>query len=96
VPALRLPPGIVNEVVPPERDCADDVYTPLESVTVPVGVVPPDGELATVTVTARLWLEAMLFCPGATLTVVLPAPTVAVQAFTTLATFSDPSPVARS
>jgi hypothetical protein len=82
-------------VAPPELSVvADEVYVPLESVTVPVGV-PLDP--ATAIVTLRLWFETMLLLAGVTVTVAVPVPvTAAPQPFTTFATFNEPRPVALS
>jgi hypothetical protein len=75
-----------------------------DSVTVPVGaMVCPFGSFGapvappTVTVTLSVLLELMLVGLGVTVIVGAAEPGVtAVQAFTTLATFSEPRPVARS
>jgi hypothetical protein len=61
---------------------------------VPVGIAPPEAELATVTVTFKLWFDVMLDDTGVTVTFAVPTPTVPGQAFTTFATLSDPRPVA--
>jgi hypothetical protein len=69
---------------------------PPESDTIPVGVVPPASELATVTVTLSATFELMLADDGVTVTIAVPVPTCETKEFTTFATFIDPRPVARS
>jgi hypothetical protein len=54
-------------------------------------------EPLTVTGTLSDWFNGKLVCAGITVTVAVAVPVVAgVHAFTTLATFKEPSPVARS
>ena len=65
-PALRLPPGMLNVVLPDASACADEVYPPPDKVTFPVGVpLAP----ATVTGTLRLCPELIAFAAGLTVTV---------------------------
>jgi hypothetical protein len=57
---------------------------PAVSVAVPEGVVPPAGELATVTVTLKVLFEFMVENWGVTVTVDAVLPLMAGQAWTTL------------
>jgi hypothetical protein len=59
-------------------------------------VAPPLDKAATVTATLRLLLALRLACAGVTVTEAWLVADDAGQAFTTLATLSDPRPVAWS
>jgi hypothetical protein len=99
LPADRLLAGIAKVYAPDASVSAEEVYPPPERVTVPVGVVPPDVEAATVTGTLSAVPALRLVEAGVTVTVAVPVPVVVLpptQPFTTLATLSEPSPVARS
>ena len=98
MPTASVPPGIVKAKLPlPERAPVALKEDPLAvNVTFPVGADPPAGELATVTVTPSELLELMLDGEGETVTVSAALPTVLGQALTTLATLSEPRPVAKS
>jgi hypothetical protein len=96
VPVPREFAGMVNEYPPVFESVAVEVYEPAVSVTVPVGAAPPAGELATVPVTPSARVTLRLLCAGVTDTVTAVPPETAAQPFTTLATFSDPKPVAIS
>ena len=84
---------MVNVVLPAESVCDNDVYPPPDNVTDPVGV---PLEPVTVTATLTLWFERMLLGVAVAATVAIAVPVAANHAFTTLATFSEPSPVASS
>jgi len=83
-PALKLLAGIVNVTLPDASACAEEVYPPPESVTLPVAVPRPP---ATVTGTLRLWPELIAFSAGLTVTVgngaavTITAPTPVVEAY---------------
>jgi hypothetical protein len=101
VPAPRLLAGMVMEYPPlAESAVAGDVNDPAVRIKVPVGVAPPEGELATVPVTVKGAEASVVAEAGVTVTetgAVPPAEAgTAAQALTTLATFSEPRPVARS
>src|ERR1700739_2369390 len=98
VPAARRPGESEKVTVPPTRLLVADPNAPLVRNTVPVGVGEPLAPL-TVTVTVVPWAVVNVEGDALTLTVAVavPVPVVeAVHAFTTLATFSEPSPVVSS
>jgi hypothetical protein len=66
LPALRLLTGMVIVALPLVSVTAEELYPPLERVTVPVGVAP---EPETATVTCRLVAVVMLAGDGVTLTI---------------------------
>jgi hypothetical protein len=86
-----------------ESASAVEVNVPAVRMTVPVGTIAVPVDVtrvlgpATATVTGRISLTGTLVGTGVTVTVVAALPgDTAGHAFTTLATFSDPSPVASS
>src|ERR1700739_2195120 len=96
VPAARRPGESEKVTVPPTRALVADPNVPLVRNTFPVAV--PLAPL-TVTVTVVPWAVVKVEGDALTLTVAVAVyvPVVeAVHAFTTLATFSEPSPVVSS
>ena len=94
VPAASVCAGIVK-LADPVLSVDVATYVPLESVMDPVGVpLAP----VTATVTPKLTPVVMLLLAGVTVTVDVAEPVVShtPAAFATLATLSDPRPVARS
>jgi hypothetical protein len=99
VPTVKVFAGIVIIALPLAKvpgNGAEGGMPPPESDTVPVGVVPPAGELATVTVTPSATFDCTEFAAGVTVTVAVPVPNCETKELTTFATFIDPRPVARS
>jgi hypothetical protein len=80
-------------ILPLVSGCSTEVKPPPVRVTVPVGV-PLEPVRVTATFSAEFSVRQLI--AGVTVTVATALPVDNVQAFTTLATFRDPSPVARS
>ena len=99
MPAPSELAGMVIVAVPPEESVPEAVkLEPLPlaaSETEPVGVGPVPA-LAMVMVTLSVSLELIVPEAGVTVTFAADVPAVAGQAFTRLATLTEPSPVARS
>jgi hypothetical protein len=102
VPTLRELAGTrITEVPELDSALAGEVKVPVVRVTDPVGATAVPLEVtfafapATVTVTARISLIGNVVGEGVTVTVAVEVPgATAVHAFTTLATLSEPRPVA--
>jgi len=94
VPTASNPGDSENVKVPFARLLAAEMNVPLLNCTVPVGVpLAP----VTVTVTVVPWALVKLEGDAETVTVAIAVPVAdAAKEFTTLATFSEPSPVASS